>query len=77
MSRWSVPPAPGLCQSCAAVKRIESAKGSVFWMCTRHAADPRFPKYPPQPVRACSGWTRATSAGGLDADRPDSRFGRE
>lgn len=67
----------GLCQTCAAVKRVESAKGSVFWMCTRHAADPRFPKYPPQPVRICAGWTRASPGGGLDAERGDSRVGRE
>ena len=66
-----------LCHTCEAVKRIESAKGSVFWMCTRHASDPRFPKYPPQPVRACLGWIRATPSDGLDAGPRDSRVERE
>jgi hypothetical protein len=48
-----------LCASCAHVKRIESAKGSTFFLCTRSKADERFPKYPPQPVRACTGYERS------------------
>ena len=47
---------PGLCASCAHHRRIESDRGSVFWLCERSASDPRFPKYPPLPVRACAGY---------------------
>jgi hypothetical protein len=57
-----LPPASraGLCVACRHVQRIESAKGSVFLLCTLAKTDPRFPKYPPQPVRACSGFAAAT-----------------
>ena len=47
----------GLCPSCAHVRTIRSAKGSVFLMCERARHDARFTKYPPQPVRRCPGWT--------------------
>lgn len=66
-----------LCHDCAHVKRVESAKGSVFWMCGRHATDPRHPKYPPQPVRACSGHSPAPVARGLDEPDGKGRVGRE
>jgi hypothetical protein len=46
----------GLCPNCAHVQRIASAKGSTFLLCTLSKSDPRFPKYPPQPVLACSGF---------------------
>jgi hypothetical protein len=46
----------GLCQACAHVRTITSARGSTFLLCTRAANDPRFPKYPPQPVWVCSGF---------------------
>ena len=46
----------GLCPECANLKAIESAKGSVFLMCRLAKEDPRFPKYPPQPVRVCEGF---------------------
>lgn len=47
-----------LCPTCRHVQRVESAKGSVFWMCGRAKSDPRFPKYPPQPVVSCAGHER-------------------
>ena len=50
------PPARSLCELCRHVRRIESAKGSVFLLCRRSAAAPRFPKYPPQPVVECRGF---------------------
>ena len=68
---------PSLCQGCVHVRRVESAKGSVFWMCGRHVGDPRFPKYPPQPVRACSGHSPAPVSRGLDAPDGKGRVERE
>lgn len=48
-----------LCATCAHVRRIENDRGSVFLLCERARTDPRFPKYPPQPVIACIGFERA------------------
>ncbi|MCZ7681123.1 MAG: hypothetical protein M5U28_20990 [Sandaracinaceae bacterium] len=41
---------PGLCASCARCRRVESARGSTFFLCEA----PGLPKYPPLPVRACA-----------------------
>lgn len=48
---------PGLCGRCENARRIESAKGSVFWQCTLAKTDPRFRKYPQLPVLDCSGFS--------------------
>ena len=37
------------------MRRVESERGSVFYLCGRAATDPRFKKYPPLPVRECAG----------------------
>lgn len=47
---------PGLCGSCARGRRIRSGRGSTFWLCGRSATDPRYPRYPALPVRACAGF---------------------
>lgn len=39
----------GLCVRCTNARRITSAKGSTFWMCSA----PTLPKYPPLPVLRC------------------------
>ena len=53
-----LPPAlaASLCATCARRRVVRSARGSVFLHCSRSAEDPRFPKYPAQPVRTCSGF---------------------
>jgi len=48
--------AVGLCGECRHARRVESAKGSVFWLCARSAVDPRFAKYPRLPVLRCVGF---------------------
>lgn len=58
-----------LCQTCAHVKEIVSGRGSRFWMCERHRTDPRFSKYPPQPVVRCAGHAEARSALSLELHR--------
>lgn len=45
----------GLCVDCQHAERITSARGSTFILCRLSASDPRFPKYPRQPVVACEG----------------------
>ena len=47
---------PGLCGSCIHARIIESKRGSRFYMCELSKVDPAFPKYPPLPVVACSGY---------------------
>ena len=48
-------PRVGLCATCVHARRIESSKGSEFWLCERAKTDPRYRKYPPLPVLACPG----------------------
>ncbi len=45
-----------LCERCRHLREIVSGKGSRFLMCLLSQTDARLPKYPPQPVRQCSGY---------------------
>jgi hypothetical protein len=45
----------GLCADCRFMRRIESDRGSVFYLCERSATDARFAKYPRLPVLRCVG----------------------
>jgi hypothetical protein len=51
----------GLCADCLHARRVESARGSVFFLCRRSADDPSFPKYPRLPVIACPGYEQRLS----------------
>lgn len=53
------PGARGLCATCTHVRTITSAHGATFYLCHLSTTDPRFPKYPPQPVAACPGYLAA------------------
>lgn len=53
----------GLCADCAHARRVESARGSVFYLCQRAAFDPAFPKYPQLPVSTCAGYARLPAGG--------------
>ncbi|MGB8654174.1 MAG: hypothetical protein WCD23_06610 [Candidatus Acidiferrales bacterium] len=46
----------GLCADCANARRIESDRGSNFYLCQLATTDPRFAKYPQLPVLACAGY---------------------
>jgi hypothetical protein len=48
--------AVGLCANCAHARRIESERGSLFWLCQLSATDSRFAKYPRLPVLNCAGY---------------------
>jgi len=50
------PPVRSLCELCRHLRRIESAKGSVFYLCKRSASEPAYAKYPAQPVVDCRGF---------------------
>jgi hypothetical protein len=47
----------GLCDGCAHVQIVTSARGSRFYLCRLSFTDPRFPRYPPIPVLQCAGFT--------------------
>jgi len=51
-----IPAQPGLCADCVHARRIESDRGSVFYMCQLALADSRFKKYPRLPVLSCPGY---------------------
>jgi hypothetical protein len=46
----------GLCARCAHALVIRNDRGSRFYLCRLSATDPRFAKYPPLPVRRCTGF---------------------
>jgi hypothetical protein len=48
-----------LCENCRWKRDIVSGTGSRFLLCTLSQSDPRFKKYPPQPVVKCSGHMEA------------------
>jgi hypothetical protein len=48
----------GLCADCVHARRIESSRGSFFYMCLRAEREPAFRKYPTLPVRKCEGYER-------------------
>lgn len=56
-------PASGLCAHCRYVRRIESARGSVFLLCERSRVDARLPKYPRLPVLRCVGFDPIVTGG--------------
>jgi hypothetical protein len=58
---------PGLCGSCVNARIIENKRGSRFYLCELSKVDPAFPRYPPLPVVACSGYTP------VDPDKPVSQ----
>jgi len=53
LEKLAVP--PGLCATCEHLRLLASRR-SVFVRCGLAAVDPRFPKYPALPVRACPGY---------------------
>jgi hypothetical protein len=46
----------GLCADCSHAKRIESSRGSIFYLCRRAEREPAYRKYPQVPVTNCAGY---------------------
>ena len=53
-----------LCDVCIFRRVIVSNKGSRFLLCEKSKSDPRFPKYPPQPLVQCEGFQEAKEESG-------------
>lgn len=50
-------PRLGLCAHCAHARRLPHPRGGMDYLrCKLAAHDPRFPRYPALPVRACTGY---------------------
>ena len=47
--------AVGLCARCRHSRSVPAPR-ATYWLCERSRTDPRFPKYPRLPVRACAGF---------------------
>lgn len=47
-----------LCLVCVHAQRVANDRGSIFLLCKLSKSDPRYRKYPPQPVVSCPGFTR-------------------
>jgi hypothetical protein len=45
-----------LCETCAWMREIVTAKGSRFLLCQLSQTNPAYPKYPSQPVVRCDGY---------------------
>ena len=48
----------GLCVDCVHARRIESDRGSIFFLCQLALTDGRFQKYPLLPVFSCPGYEK-------------------
>lgn len=46
----------GMCATCLHVRRMQSDRGSVFFLCQLALSDQRFRKYPSLPVLQCDGY---------------------
>lgn len=68
MSNPYAPP-PGLCESCAHVRVVDTRRGSRFFLCQLSEVDPRFPKYPRIPVMRCVGFAPGAAARPVAAER--------
>ena len=52
----------GLCADCLHARRIESDRGTKFYLCELAAVDPAYRKYPALPVLRCSGFANKTAS---------------
>jgi hypothetical protein len=56
-----------LCPSCSFAREIISGKGSRFLLCKKSQTDHGFPKYPPQPVMRCRGFSEKNAGNEINA----------
>jgi hypothetical protein len=52
----------GLCADCLHSRRIESDRGSIFFLCQLALSNPQFQKYPRLPVLSCPGYEKTRQA---------------
>jgi len=59
----------GLCRDCRHVRRVESARGSVFHQCGRAREDRDYAPYPDLPVLRCPGYEAKASGAARPVER--------
>ena len=64
----------GLCASCAHSRDVVSDRGSRFFLCARHKADPAYQKYPRLPTIFCLGYEKRDNGSQTPLD---GNFGSE
>ena len=52
----------GLCLTCTHSRKIQSDRGSIFFLCQLSETDPAFPRYPRLPVLSCPGYVPAPAS---------------
>jgi hypothetical protein len=60
----------GLCAACHWMQKMESDRGSLFYLCQRSVTDPAFPKYPRLPVLRCHGYDPLNEESGKSSQNP-------
>jgi hypothetical protein len=55
---WRNSMTESLCETCEHLREVVSGSGSRFLLCRLSNSDHRFPKYPPQPVVKCDGYSQ-------------------
>jgi predicted hotdog family 3-hydroxylacyl-ACP dehydratase len=56
----------GMCAACIHVRRMQSDRGSVFFLCQLALTDRRFRKYPRLPVLQCDGYEESPDERSLE-----------
>lgn len=51
-----------LCETCRNMREVVSGTGSRFLLCKVSQTDPRFKKYPMQPITSCLGYAKRDAA---------------
>ena len=61
-----------LCETCSRMREVVTPRRSRFLLCTLSATDPRYAKYPPQPIVGCEGYrAREETSSESEAGRED------
>lgn len=61
----------GLCDRCRHRRMVGNRRGSLFLLCRLSAEDARYPRYPPLPVLACSGFEEGSRDPWQDLAEPE------
>ena len=62
----------GLCASCQHARPIPAHTGVTYILCGLSALDNSYPKYPPLPVLACSGYRGREAVSGVKLGKRES-----
>jgi hypothetical protein len=64
-----------LCETCSKMREVVTPRRSRFLLCTRSWTDPRYAKYPPQPIVGCEGYRASEQTRGESEAGPSPTSG--